>query len=471
MMKLGRTARLGALGGALGLSTACFEEPLPNVDPGSTGASDSGDSSATTAPTTTGPDPSTTGPDPTMGSTTATATATDSTGLDESTGEPPLECVDGVLEPSLGQGLVEVLTAPEGDDFTGSCGGAGSFDVAYQWNVPYSDFFVIDTQGSDFDTLLYAFDDCGGNELGCNDNAAGSVSSRLVAPFEMGERVVLVVDGNAGESGTAVLNINPVDCPSADLTGQALPASFSNVAGANDHGGQCGGGGNPERAFRWQAPRAGLYAFRVDSDAFPPAVYLERGPICGGPELGCNGAAFGHSEVMRVLEAGEYVTIFVDSSGGAGNFDIDIVEIEEACPSATLAGNTDIPHNINNFPNVMSSSCGPSGYEESGMFDSFPDATYSWTSPGMVGANSGCDITVTSGFPVALSLQQGSCDGAEGQCEEGVFDAAAGTFSATVSVGHIVPTDFMVTVSPTAPQFMWFGGPMFTLELGCFAVA
>ncbi len=461
MTKFGRTVVSGALGGALSLAAGCFESPT-NIDPGSTGASGSGDSGATTPGT--GPDP-TTSPDPSTGSTTATA----STGLDESTGAPPLECVDGVLEPSLGQGLVEVLTGPQGDDFTGSCGGAGSFDVAYQWNVPYSEFFVLDTEGSDFDTLLYVLDDCGGTELGCNDNVEGSVSSRVVAPFEQGDRLVVVVDGNAGESGTAVLNINPVECPSADLTGQALPASFSNVAGANEHGGACGGAGSPERAFRWQAPRAGLYAFRVGSEAFQPAVYLEAGPICGGPELACNGAAFGRSEVMRVLDAGQYVTIYADSEGGAGDFDIDIVELPQTCPGAIL--DQSVVANINDFPNVMSSSCGPAGYEESGVFDPYRDATYAWTSPGMIGANSGCDLTVTSGFPVALSLQRGACDGPEVQCAQGTFDNALGAYVATVSVGHIVPTEFTVTVSPSAPAFGWVGGPSFTLEVGCFAVA
>jgi hypothetical protein len=460
-MKLGRTALLGVLG----LSTACFEEPLPNIDPGSTGATESGDSSAT-AGTTTGPattGPTTTGPDPDSGSTGS------STGSDDSTGAPPLECVDGVLEPPLGPGLVEVPTAPAGDDFTGSCGGAGSNDVAYQWDVPYDDFFVIDTQSSDFDTLLYLFDDCGGNELWCNDNAEGSVSSRVVAPFQEGDRVLVVVDGNAGESGTAVLNINPVECPSADLTGQALPASFSNVAGDDDHGGACGGDGNLERAFRWQAEQAGLYAFLVDSDEFSPAIYLEQGPICGGPELACNPDAFGHAEIMRVLEAGEYVTLYVDSQGGAGNFDIDIVELPGTCPVAELdqfaAGD------IGDFPNVMSSSCGASGWMEGGTFNPLGDAAYGWTSPGMIGSNSGCDLVVTSGFPVALSLQEGACDGPEVQCAQGTFDMTLEMYTATVSVGHIPPTEFTVTLSPASEPFTWVGGSGFSLEVFCFAVA
>jgi hypothetical protein len=464
IMKLAPAVLLSALG-----SSACFEEPLPNVDPSADDSSTTGVTSA--PPGTTGPDPSTTGTTTAVDETTTTTatTSSTSTGLDESTGVPPLECVDGVLEPSLGAELVEVPTAPGGDDFTGSCGGAGSADVAYEWDVPYSDFFVIDTEGSDFDTLLYLLDDCGGDELACNDNAEDSVSSRVVAPFERGERLVVVVDGNAGESGTAVLNIEPVSCPSADLIGQALPAGFSNVAGANDHGGVCGGGGNPERAFRWQAEQAGLYAFIVDSDEFPPTVYLEEGPICGGLELGCNPAAYGHSEVIRALAAGQYVTVYADSQGGAGDFDIDIVELEDPCPAADLMDFTS--GEIGDFTNVMSSSCGPSGYEESGTFYPFVDATFSWTSPGMIGSNSGCEITVVAGFPVALSLQAGTCDGPEVECVQGTFDEMVGVYEATVSVGHIPPTDFTVAVSPMAEPFTWIGGAGFLIEVACFAVA
>lgn len=461
-VKLVRTV----LWGALGLSTACFEEALPNVNPEPDDSSATG--TTTTAPTTTSPDPVTDEGTTIMGEDTTVGPTTGSSGVDETTGAPPLLCVDGVLETAVGSGLVEVPTAAAGDDFTGSCGGAGSSDVAYQWDVPFDGFFVIDTQGSDFDTLLYLRDDCEGDELACNDNAEGSVSSRVVAPFGQDDRVLVVVDGNAGETGTAVLNINPVECPSADLTGQPLPAGFSNVAGTNAHGGACGGDGNPERAFRWQAPADGLYAFRVDSSAFQPAIYLEQGPICGGPELACNPPAFGHSEVMRVLEAGEYVTVYADSTGGAGDFDIDIVGLGGTCPELPLAPGS-VVADIGDFSNVMSSSCAPSGWQEGGTFFSHADATFAWTSPGMVGSNSGCEIAVTSAFPVALSLQEGSCDGPEVQCQTGVYDEAAGMYAASVGVGHIPPTDFTIAVSSMGEPWMW-GGTGFTVEVFCFAV-
>jgi len=453
--------------GTLLLVTGCFEEPAP---PPPSMPDDSGSTVADTMPTTTGVD-DTTGPGPATTADPSTGPdPTDTLGLDDTTttGDPPLPCVDGVLDP-LGAGVVQESTAPGGDDDQSTCGGAGSPDLAFQWDVPYDGFFVLDTDGSDFDTVLYVLEDCGGSELSCSDNAEGTLTSEIVAPFTAGQRVVVVVDGNAGETGNAVLNINPVECPSADLSGQRLPATFSNVGGSNDHGGACGGDGNPERSFRYQAPAEGLYAFRVDSDDFQPVVYVEAGPVCGGQELGCNPPGFGRSEVMRSLAEGDYVTVVADSTGGTGDFQIDVVQMGASCPEQPLAGTA--VGDINDHINTMSTSCAPPGYQEGAVFYPYADATFSWTSPGKVGTNSGCEIIVSSGFPVALSLQQGTCDGPEVQCETGTYDMATNTYQASVGVGHIPPTDFTVSLTPSAAPFSWPGGPGYTVEVQCFAVA
>lgn len=471
-------ATLGLGLGVFGLLGGCFNPEDTPLDTEGGGSTATGGPTATDGPSTMSGMSSAATDDP---SATATESATDTadastgmmddtTGVDDSTsGEPPLDCVDGVLAMGIGNGLVQEDTAPAGNDFDGSCGGANGPDLAFQWDVPFDGFYTLDTQGSTFDTVLYVLDDCAGPELLCNDNVEGSVSSSIVGSFAQGDRVAVVIDGNAGESGQAVLNINQVECPSADLTGEALPSTFSSVAGTNGHGGVCGGDGNPERAFRWRAPADGLYAFRASSEAFGPIVYLEDGPICGGEELGCNPPAFGRSSVFRNLLADQYVTVFADSMGGAGDFEIDIAPVGETCPGQVLAG--DVSGDINTFPDVQTSSCGAAGYEESGVFSPFPDATYAYTSPGQLGANSGCDIILDSLFPAALSLQLGSCDGPEEQCEETVGIAGANGYTATVSVGHIPPTEFTVTVSPSAPNFLGWFGPTFDLRVECWAIA
>lgn len=463
-MKLGRTGLL--LG--LGVVGGCFEDPVPIAETESTGASGSEGSSATTmGPSTTSPDPdSTSGPEPTTGSTTAT-----NTGPGESTGEPPLACVDGVLDPPLGAAVAMADTAPAGDDFTGSCGGAGSADVAYQWDAPYDGFFVLDTQGSDFDTVLYALDGaCDGTAIACSDNGDGVAYSQIIASFDASQRVVVVLDGNAGESGTAQLNINPVDCPAADVSDQLLPQDFSNVAGSNVHGGSCGGDGVPERAFRWTAPSDGLFRVRASSEDFTPAVYLETGPVCGGPLLGCNAdGGIGRGEVVRALAAGAYVVVQVDSQGGTGDFTLDITEVTGMCPASALDGA--FSGIITDYDDVMTSTCGQDGYVDGPTTVTQPDLTLSWMSPGMVGANSGCDLVVTTGFPASAALQEGACDGPESQCVTSTFDDAQMRHVSTVSVGHIPPTEFTLVVSPTSPSYFGWLDAQVSIEVSCWAIA
>ena len=425
----------------------------------------------TTSMSATGPTTDATETDPTTTEPTATTVDPD-TGTSDTGDLPGLPCVESVLDPDLGASLVQIDTPAQGDDSSGSCGGDGSPDAAYEWRVPYDGFFVLDTQGSDFDTVLYALDGaCDGPEVACNDNAPGVGYSQIVAPFAADQRVVVVLDGAAGESGLAQLNISPVDCPSADVSGQALPQTFSNVAGSNVHDGACGGGGNPERALRWTAPAAGLYSFVATSDDFVPALYLEQGPVCGGPLLACNGdASNGRGEVVRALEAGEFVTVQVDSQGGTGDFELDIVELGTACPGFVLQTGDPFGDDIGNYADHMTSSCGADGYPESGNYNAYADATFAWTSPGKIGANSGCDIIVTSGFPAAVSLQQGTCDGPEAQCVQSTFDGM-NSYVGMVSVGHIPAAEFTISLSPIQPSFSGWVSSSFSVEIVCFAIA
>jgi hypothetical protein len=451
------------------LFTACFN-PGDEEQVDTEGSSGDTSTSASTNTSTSGGTSASTTSDPTTGTDGSSTTAVDtgsSTG-----GTEPLDCVEAILDPAVGAGLASVDTNLGSDDFSGSCGGLSTPDAAFQWMVPYSGFFVLDTQGSDFDTVLYALDDaCDGPELACSNDAEGTVSSRIVEAFEENDRVVVVVDGAAGAAGNAVLNINPVTCPSADLNGQVLPASFSNVAGTNLFSSGCGGDGNPERTFRYTAEQAGLYSFRTTSSDFTPVLAVEAGPICGGEPLQCNsGPGQVGAEVIRSLAAGESVTLIADSAGGTGMFAIDVVDLGLACPAETIESFTTLSGDIASYPHAMTTSCGPVGEVFSGEVTDFGAATFAWTSPGQIGSGSGCGISVAAGFPVALSLQEGACDGAEQQCEVGVLDETINRYVTSVEVGHIPATDFTITVTQTADNLVFAPDTLFEVEINCFAV-
>ena len=320
--------------------------------------------------------------------------------------------------------------------------------------------------------MLYVLDEtCEGPELDCPDDTEAAATSRLVVDAAQGQQLLVVVDGSAGATGNAVLNINAVDCPGADLSEVPLPDTFTNAAAPNDHASACGGDGGLERTFRYTPTEAGLYSFKASSTEMQPIVDLELGPVCGGPELQCNYTAHpGGSEVIRRLDAGESATMYVDAaSATTGEFEVDITSLPHACPSGPLQEGVALT--ISDFPHAMTTSCTPASRFDSGTATDHPVATFSWTSPGQVGSNSGCNIDVAAGFPFGVSLQaDADCGGDELQCDLADFDDDG--YSGRVGVGHIPPTEFTITVAPS-----FAGGGVvpifsqnFTVTVACFAV-
>lgn len=470
----------------LSFGLGCFSDPPSDADQGtsessgSEGISESG--SATTGSTSPGEsgtggattiDVTTTGTSMgTTGDVSSSSTGPGETGSESSSGGVELlECVEALVDPALGPAVASADTQLQRDDFEGSCGGETAKDVAFQWVAPFTDYFVFDTSGSEFDTALYLLETCTGEELACSDNASGGVSSRIVRRQEAGEQLVIVVDGETGQDGNAVLNINPVACPDSDLEGEALPGTFTNIGGTDTFSSGCGGGSGLERAFRYTAEDTGLHSFRATSTAFQPIMNLQVGPECGGEDLQCSISNPGEvgGEVIRNLQAGDAVTLIVDSAGGTGEFELSVDFLLETCPSGTLGGGPTLG-TITDFPHAMTTSCGNIGEFSNGMVDTFGAATYGWTSPGQSGANSGCDIIVTSGFPAALSLQAGAtCSGAEEQCSTTTYDEDIGRYVNSVSVGHIPPTDYTITVTQIAELLTAVVDHDFEVEIGCWA--
>lgn len=320
------------------------------------------------------------------------------------------------MEPAEGGQLVDgVDLESASNDFQGSCGGEDANDLAYEWRVPATDFYAIDTQGSTFDTVLVLLDGaCNGPEIACNQDAPDGVYSRIVAPFEAGQRVVAVLDGALGATGQGTLNIARVTCPNATVTEDQLPLQTSNVGGASAHGGNCGGDDGAERSFHFTAPRPGLYSFQATSEDFTAAIYVEDGPECGGPELGCNQAVPPlPAEVIRELDGGQTVTVIVDSVSGAGMFELDIERIDGTCPFDEIPSHEDTrTGNIQDFPHVMTGSCGPSG--DLGTGNPAPSATYAFTA---IDGAAGCWANYFGGFQATVSVMRADCGGEEVACE------------------------------------------------------
>lgn len=124
---------------------------------------------------------------------------------------------DQCPDADLGQVLPITITGNtdfETDASSGSCGPGDSNDVAYTFTAPAAGNYVFDTNGSDFDTVLYYFDGatCVGTQVECNDDGGLGLDSQLIVTMAQDEQITMVIDGRFGGSGDYVLNVTAPEC-------------------------------------------------------------------------------------------------------------------------------------------------------------------------------------------------------------------------------------------------------------------
>lgn len=369
--------------------------------------------------------------------------------------EPPAlpQCADQWVD-KLGTHRAD--TSKSGDDARLSCAVGIANDLAFYWVVPETGAYEISTKGSAFDTALaLTAASCDATEIAC-ERATGVEGASLLRKLKADDAYVIVVDGNAGSQGAVELRVDRINCPDVDLSEQPLPLTASTALGTNNHEGVCGGAGEYERAFRWTAKVEGLYVFRVTSEVFSPALYVERGLRCGGEQLGCSrGSKSGNpAEVTRYVAAGADITLIVDSAEGAGDFRLDVEKISaSACPGAEFSPlhsppvtRTLAPH----APSIMTGSCMPT------RVSVLPGGTYELADHSYrveIGAGMGCNVDVEADGPVAVYvLEGGDCSGAEYSCERA--EAEQAPYFVSVKLGDITSkTDsrWVVVVESASP--------------------
>jgi hypothetical protein len=333
----------------------------------------------------------------------------------------PLECSETQLL-DVGTELFKGTTSGADDDFDATCFSGDGEDLAVEWIAPGSAYYRFTTAGSDYDTALALLDDaCDGAELACSADSS-EPEVEIVTFVEEGERVLVVLDGKAGASGDVVLGIEPITCPALDLTEEVLPIELG-TQNQGDNSAACGGDGESDRALRFTPPQDGLYRFSATSDDFAAIVSIEEGPTCGGRVLGC-GYTFRErspAHVVRELEAGDPVTVFVD--GGSGTFELDIEEISTAasCPSDGPAILLDgaLPNVAGSFDtatHLLTGSCVPTGdFDPTTAYEPLVDRSFPLSvnlPPDM-----SCQLNIVSTASIVVYLLEGdSCEGPELEC-------------------------------------------------------
>ena len=119
-------------------------------------------------------------------------------------------CPDSDLMGTTGSSVVTGTNAALSDHRAAGCTyGSGGADAAFTFTATMAGLYTFDTEGSDYDTVLYVLEGaCDGLEIACDDDGGTGSLSTLTVELAATETVVVVVDGyDDTETGTYVLNI------------------------------------------------------------------------------------------------------------------------------------------------------------------------------------------------------------------------------------------------------------------------
>ncbi len=288
-----------------------------------------------------------------------------------------------------------------------SCGGDTAGDDTLTFTAPQDGVYAFDTAGSDFDTVMFLLDGCGGDEFGCSDDVGSDETSHLNLLMTAGQEVIVAVDGAALEEGNYTVSVDRDVCPDVVLDSVAPLSISGTTAGELDAStGSCGGAGAPGVSFLYTAPEPGVYTIDTAGSSFDTVLYAVA--ECGGAETACNdnGGIDDTSRINVTLAAGEEVLFVVDgASAESGAFDVNISL--DACPDFDLDG--DLPLTVTGSTEFeVDSSTG------SCTFGASPDVAYTFTAPS---DGSYVFSTDDDDFTTALYYYPGeTCGGVEQAC-------------------------------------------------------
>jgi hypothetical protein len=236
------------------------------------------------------------------------------------------------------------------DHYTPSCkASVGSSDFTLAWWVSQPGTYLIDTLGSQADTILAVYAGlCSSKEVACNDDDAYGTSrqSRAIVTVASPDYLTIAVDGYRGSTSDFLLEIVPI----ASTIDTVLPSELPTITSASTLGRRdrftstCNGKtSSGDYVFTFQAPATGTFVFAARSIMFDPVLSLRRdGPA--GDELACNddvSVVSANSSVTVALVAGAIVAVVVDGfEGNSGDFELLISRDDSDTGSCCSASNS-----------------------------------------------------------------------------------------------------------------------------------
>jgi hypothetical protein len=261
-------------------------------------------------------------------------------------------------------------------DVAASCGETDGYDYILEYTATATGTFTLDTIGSAFDTTLAVLsaDTCS-EELGCNDDGAGSGLSSLTIDLVSGTTYYIRVAGDsAADSGALVVNVTEGEttCADVDLGAAAagVLATGTTVGAGNDylHTSGCGTSSYsaPDLSYDWVAPATGCWSFDTFGSSFDTVLRVWSG--CGGALVSCDDDTYdvgtGSSTRSQVsdlsVREGDDLLLIVDgyfATGGAFRLNASMTLPGRTCAGAEAACDDGLDNDSDSLVDCADSSC------------------------------------------------------------------------------------------------------------------
>ena len=213
------------------------------------------------------------------------------------------------------------------------CSTNDRYDVWHVFIPHHTGNHRISLCGSDFDTTLAVYANCGGAQLACNDDVCG-LQSQVIAYLEQGHAYPVRIAGYDRDTGDYILHVTEwLEQPVNDSCDQALevfldlPLEGTNIGATGMGFSSCADGYDfYDVWYQFTAPAAGQYVISLCGSDFDTTLAVYE--ACGGTEIACNDDACDVQSQLTVTLNGQQ-TYFVRIAGYDGDVGIYRLSVTE----------------------------------------------------------------------------------------------------------------------------------------------
>ena len=258
------------------------------------------------------------------------------------------ECINAI---EVQKGMYTGSTHQSTGSMTSTCGESDDRDVWYIFTPTQSEPVTISLWGSSFDTTLAVYDQCGGTELPCCNDANDIFYSILTMPVEEGTSYLIRIAGYNHRTGDYVLTISSAtiadECSDAIEVRAGIPYYGNTYEATGNTTSNCGYGDVVDVWHIYTPTQSGDTTFSLLGSGFDTtlAIYDQ----CGGSELACNDDYSGtrQSQIIMHVDANTpylirvagyghqqgYYMLTIDPGSGPNNDDCEnAIAITEGVP-------------------------------------------------------------------------------------------------------------------------------------------